>query len=189
MIALLTGTIVEIELKSLIVDAGGVGYRVSVLGALLAKAEVGEKITLRIYHQVSDDAETLYGFEDKVGLEYFNLLLSVPSVGPRTAIGVLDVAPPRVLAQAVAQNDIKILTRISGVGKKTAERIMVELKGKIKAEVEGAETVSGDIQEETVAALTSIGFTTAQANAAASKLSKDVKTVEEAVREALRTKS
>ncbi|MDZ4225685.1 MAG: Holliday junction branch migration protein RuvA [Candidatus Andersenbacteria bacterium] len=188
MIAKLTGKVWEVEEKSLVLDVGGVGYRVAVSGALLKNMKAGEELVLEIHHHVSSENEALYGFRDKEGLRYFNLLLTVPSVGPRTAMNILDIAPPRTLAQAVAGSDVKLLTRVSGVGKKTAERILVELKGKIGAEkiVTG---VRGDVQDETMSALLNLGFTTSQARAVVQKLPKQVKTVEEAVREALKTKS
>lgn len=169
----------------MIVDVNGVGYRVAVLSATREKMNVGEKVELRIYHQTNQDAENLYGFDTKEQLHYFELLLTVPSVGPKTALGILEIAPPRVLEQAVAGHDVTLLTKVSGVGKKTAERILVELQGKVKAKHVGG--ISGAIQQETVEALMSIGFSPAQAREAVRRLPKEVTTVEEAVRAVLKS--
>lgn len=174
----------EREEKGLILDVNGVGYRVAVLSGTREKAQAGEEISLKIYHHVNPDSQALYGFSSQEELKYFELLLTVPSVGPKTALGILEVAPPRVLEQAVAENDIALLTKVSGVGKKTGERILVELKGKIKARKTGG--ISGTMQQETMEALVSIGFSPAQAREAVRRLPKAVKTVEEAVRAVLK---
>lgn len=183
MIARLTGSVAEREGKALIIDVGGVGYRVAVLGSLREKAKRGTKVTLQIHHHVTDGAESLYGFERREDLRFFELLLTVPSVGPRTALSILEVAPPGMLAVAVMEEDTTLLTRVSGVGRRTAERILVELKEKITAPALGG--VGGGVQQETMEALTSIGFTAGQARTAVRKLPKGVKTVEEAVKQVL----
>lgn len=184
MIARITGTIIEREEDSLIIDVGGVGYRVFVGSTAREKIKKGSEVSLRIYHHISDSNQSLYGFESGRELEYFELLLTVPSVGARIARHVLDAAPPRVLEQAVATDDITLLTKVSGVGKRTAERIIVELKEKIQPpkKISG---VSGAIQHETVEALVSIGFTQTQARGAVQKLPTSVSSVEEAVKAAL----
>lgn len=187
MIARLSGKVIELEKKSLILDVGGVGYRLAVLASLLGSVRVGQDLTLRVHHHVGDGIEDLYGFQEAESLEFFKLLLSVPSVGPRTAIGILDVAPPRVLEQAVVKNDIKMLTKVGGVGKKTAQRILIELKGKIKdVKPEGA---ASDIQEEAMIALMSMGYTKGQARDSVQKLPEEIVTVEEAVRWVLKAKA
>ncbi len=180
MIALIKGEVLEKEDKALIVDAGGLGYRVQVLPTLLTKSLVGSTVNLKIYHQISSDKQALYGFLNQEELRHFELLLTVPSVGPRTAMGILEAASPRVLGQAVAEGDTALLTKVSGVGKKTAERILVELKEKVEL-VQAGQAV-GTIQQELIEALMSIGYTGGQARSSARKLPAEVKTVEEAVR-------
>ena len=175
---------VEREEKALIVEAGGVGYRVVVLEKTLVKMQDGEAVEFRIYHHITDSSQDLFGFETASEMEYFKLLLGVPSIGPRTAMNILDAAPPSVLRQAVAERDVTLLTKVSGVGKRTAERLLVELQGKMG--VSSSPVVSGTLQHETTEALISIGFTPAQARGAAAKLPKDVTTVEEAVKVALK---
>lgn len=187
MIAQLTGKVAEIEEKAVILDVGGVGYRVAILAGQLGKMKVGEAVTLRIYHQVAEGIEALYGFNDHESLRYFELLLTVPGVGPKTALGILDIASPATLEQAVAEDDVALLTKVSGIGKKTAERILVELKTKIKKPK--ATSLKGSLQQEAIEALVSIGYKPIQARAAIGKLPKDITTVEEAIKAALQTKN
>lgn len=179
-IAILKGKVVEREAKALIVDVQGVGYRVAVLSPWLSTVKLDDEVTLRIHHQVTDDAENLYGFSKKEDLRYFELLLTVPSVGPRTAMNILEIAPPETLARAVASRDVKLLTKVSGIGRKTADRIMVELKEKFK-DVKASEPV-GEMQEEVISALTNMGFTKGQAREAVQKLPAEANSVEEAIR-------
>lgn len=186
MIAMLTGKVVEREDRALILDVSGVGYRVLVTSGLREASPVGSTVVVRTYHHVNDQGQLLFGFKSKEDLHYFEMLLKVPSVGPRTAMNILDVAPMSVLEQAVAEEDTKVLTKVSGVGKRTAERILVELKEKIV--VTGRTAAPGSIQHETVEALVAIGFNPKQARDVVQKLPKDVSSVEEAVKAALKTK-
>jgi Holliday junction DNA helicase RuvA len=187
MIARLRGRVVEKEKNALIVEVGGVGYRVFVLSAWLGQVRVEEESLFLIHHHVSDEEESLYGFKDQESLKFFELLLKVPSVGVKTAMGILEIASPAILAQAVQTQDAKLLTNVRGIGKKTAQRILIELKEKI-GEVSG-EGVTGEVQQEVLEALMSIGFAKGEAREAVSKLSPTVKSVEEAVRLILQAKS
>lgn len=187
MIALLSGLVAEREEKALIIDVNGIGYRVLVSAALREKFPLSTAAHLRIYHHISDSGQLLFGFADKEDLYYFELLLTVPSVGPRTAMNILDIAPKDVLEQAVAAEDTALLTKVSGIGKRTAERIVMELKNKIKPTKKSG--VPGTLQQETIEALVSIGYTPAQARTAAGRLPNSVKTVEEAVRIVLQNQS
>lgn len=186
MIARLTGQIIEREERGIILDVNGVGYRIAVLSPFREKSKRGDRVTLRIYHHSNDDGESLYGFATKEDLTFFELLLMVPSVGPRTAMNILEVAPPKTLAQAINEQDTALLTKVSGVGRKTADRIIIELKGKITAlPIAG---LSGVIQQEAMVALTSIGYSAVQARELVQKLPKEITTVEEAVRAVLKEK-
>lgn len=184
MIAYLTGKTIEREPKALIVDVGGVGYRVYVGSRLREKTAKGSEITLQIHHHISEERQDLYGFADATELRYFQLLLTVPSIGAKTARNILDIAPPGVLDQAVTDSDVALLTKVSGIGKKTAQRIIIELKEKLDAPKK--RSVSGTLQHETMEALVSIGFSPTQARQVVGNLPKDVKTVEEAVKAALK---
>lgn len=187
MIARIHGVVAEREEKALIIDVHGVGYRVFVISAFREKTSLGSEITLVIYDHRTDSDQVLFGFETASDREYFELLLRVPSIGPKTALGILDAAPITVLSQAIHTGDMSLLTSLSGVGKRTAERIVVELKGKI-GELPGSAlfTVHRGVHQETADALVAIGFTVAQAKQAVSKLPEDVATVEEGIKAALK---
>ena len=188
MIARIAGQVVEKEDKSLVIDVGGIGYRVAALASVRDKAIAGDDIVLQIYHHRTSDIEALYGFGNTQELQVFKLLLTVPSVGPKTAMGILEAAPMQILQRAVAENDKSLLTKVSGVGKRTAERIVLELKGKLQQSEDAAEQGSS-LQHETVEALISIGFSPTQARTSASSLPSDIATVEEAVKTALQRSS
>ncbi len=187
MIARIRGTVIDKEEKSLIIDVHGIGYRVFVVSALREKSTLGAETSLVIHDHRTDSDQTLFGFASALDLEYFTLLLRVPSIGPKTALGILDAAPVAVLSQAVMTGDMQLLTSLSGIGKRTAERIVVELKGKM-SELPGNTSLSSQhgVHQETADALVAIGFTVAQAKQAVSKLPQDIETVEAGVKAALK---
>ena len=187
MIARIQGRVIEREEKALIIDVHGVGYRVFVVSALREKTALGSEVTLVIYDHRTDSDQVLFGFESAVDREYFELLLRVPSIGPKTAMGVLDAAPIAVLSQAVVTGDMQLLTSLSGIGKRTAERIVVELKGKL-SELPGTMvfTTHRGVHQEVSDALIAIGFSVSQAKQAVSKLPEDIASVEEGVKAALK---
>lgn len=133
MIAALKGLILEKNLTEVIVDVSGVGYRVGLSLLSLARLpEVGQPVTLRIRTVVREDALDLYGFLSRPEEELFLLLTSVSHVGPKLAINVLSGLEVEELTGAIAKGDVPRLTKIHGVGKKTAERLVLELKEKVK---------------------------------------------------------
>ncbi|HET7754080.1 MAG TPA: Holliday junction branch migration protein RuvA [Anaeromyxobacteraceae bacterium] len=139
MIARLSGIVAEKREDCAVLDVGGVGYRVYLsAGALGALPPVGERTALRIHTVVREDAFHLYGFGDDEEESVFRALLGVSQVGPRAALNILSGIGPRDLALAVAQGDVARLTKVPGVGKKTAERLVVELKEKLAALARGA---------------------------------------------------
>lgn len=189
MIAQLHGIVVQHETKATILDIQGVGYRVFVTSALREKSPIGSEVTLAIYDHRTDVDAVLFGFEHVRDREYFELLLRVPSIGPKTAMAILDAAPINVLSRAVLTGDMQLLTSLSGVGKRTAERIIVELKGKLSELTDGVAFSIGPVHQDTVDALVAIGFTVSQAKQAVAKLPHDVASVEEAVKRVLKQKA
>lgn len=189
MIARIQGTVVDREERALVIDAHGVGYRVFVTASLREKSSLGSEITLVIYDHRTDSDAVLFGFDHARDREYFELLLRVPSIGPKTAMGVLDAAPITVLSQAVLTGDMQLLTSLSGIGKRTAERIVVELKGKIGEFTDGIAVAVGPVHQDTVDALVAIGFTVSQARQAVAKLPQDIASAEEAVKAVLKQKA
>ncbi len=130
MIAYLKGNIIEKTLTYLIIEQSGIGYKVFVTPDLIEK-NIGDPIAIYIYMKVSDEGQTLFGMPDFATLQFFELLITVTSVGPKMAITIISSAKLDVLQNSIAAGDISIFTRMSGVGKKTAERIILELKNKV----------------------------------------------------------
>ncbi len=141
--------------KFIIVEANGVGYKVSVSLDSISKIKNEADIFIWIHTIVREDALDLYGFLDREELEFFEMLISVSGIGPKGALGILSVASIETLRQAIGTNDISYLTKISGIGRKTAEKIVIELRDKFKDEKTG-----GALKEEMDAleALKSLGY-------------------------------
>lgn len=165
MIAFLRGRVLEKQPSRVIVDVGGVGYDVSVpLSTFYTTGEPGAEIALRIHTHVREDQLALYGFATALELTVFERLIGVSGIGPRLALAVLSGMEPRELTVAIERGDLARLTRIPGVGKKTAERIVVELRDRLpKAVVAiggGAEAAApGDARREDLAsALGNLGY-------------------------------
>ena len=175
MIASLDGVVLEKNLTDAVLDVHGVGYRVTLSLLSLAKLpEVGERAKLRIRTVVREDAFDLYGFLSRAEEELFLMLTSVSHVGPKVAINVLSGLEVEELTKAIAAGDVARLTKIHGVGKKTAERLVLELKDKMKlvsldAQVAtaGGSKAKGALVGDLVSALLNLGYKSAQAESAA----------------------
>jgi len=144
MIALVTGTVAVRRPDAVVVECGGVGYRLAVSAETLKRVPaVGKTVTLHSHLVVRDDALVLYGFASEEERELFLLLLGVQAVGPKVALAVLSGGPPRQLVGALAAGDAARFQAVPGIGKRTAERIIVELRDKVGATpADGAITVS-----------------------------------------------
>ncbi|HOK44692.1 MAG TPA: Holliday junction branch migration protein RuvA, partial [Bryobacteraceae bacterium] len=139
MIAHLRGTLLEKHPNQAVVEAGGVGYDVAIpVSTYSALPEAGREVTLRIYTHVREDTLALFGFLTREEKLLFERLISVSGIGPKLAITVLSGLPAADLSAAVRAGDVNRLTRIPGVGKKTAERIVLELRDKLPASAEAA---------------------------------------------------
>lgn len=163
MIAHLSGTLLDKQLQRLIVDVGGVGYDVMVpLSTMYAIGEAGSRVALRVHTHVREDALQLFGFATAVELAIFERLISVSGIGPKVALSVLSGIEPAELIRAIRSSDLARLTRIPGVGKKTAERVVLELKDKLPAtgEPEAApEPAPGDdVRDDLLSALSNLGY-------------------------------
>ena len=133
MIAYLKGTILEKGLTYIILENQGMGYKVFVTPEAL-QANVGDVLTFYTYHKVSDDGQSLFGLPDFETLKFFELLITVNGVGPKVALAILSAARVDAVRQAIANQDAAAFTRIAGVGTKTAEKIIVELKNKVTSD-------------------------------------------------------
>ena len=160
MIARLFGRIADKQPNRLIVDVSGVGYDVQVpLSTFYVAADVGSEMALRIHTHVREDQLALFGFATDLELTMFERLISVSGIGPKLALAVLSGIEPRELAGAVRRNDVARLTAIPGVGKKTAERICVELRDRLPKAIEAAAATPADsLREDLVSALANLGY-------------------------------
>ena len=132
MIARLSGTVLEKHPMRVVVDVGGVGYDVHVpLSSFSAIGEPGTTLALRVHTHVREDALMLYGFTTQTELTVFEKLISISGIGPRLALAVLSGLPPNELVAAITRADVGQLTRIPGIGKRPAERIVLELKDQL----------------------------------------------------------
>ena len=183
MISSIKGLVINKDQKSLVVEIGGVGLRVSSTNDALAKAKKGAAITLFTHLVVREDALALYGFTDKETLEFFELLIGISGIGPKTAVAILNVAEPETIRKAVSSGDTSYLTKVSGIGKKTADRIVRELEDKIGALESGA-SVSEEV--DAVEALRSLGFSQSEAREALKKVPQLITGAGERVKAALK---
>lgn len=165
MIAHLAGTLRDKHLQRLIVDVGGVGYEVIVpLSTMYAIGEPGARVELRIHTHVREDALQLYGFATGLEQTLFEKLIAVSGIGPKVALSILSGIEPAELTRAIRSSDVARLTRIPGVGKKTAERVVLELKDRLPVSItavpEPAETAApgDDVRADLLSALTNLGY-------------------------------
>jgi Holliday junction DNA helicase RuvA len=159
MIGRLEGRIHQVDPGRVIVDVGGVGYLVSTTLRAIQNLPEGQSAALLIHTRVKDDGIELYGFSSTDELEAFERLIAVAGVGPRIALAVLSSLAPDELASVVATGDLARLTMTPGVGKKTAQRVLLELKGKLSATA----TAGGDLRGDAASALVNLGYRQAQA--------------------------
>jgi holliday junction DNA helicase RuvA len=174
MIATLRGEISQIEDTALIVEVGGVGLRVFVPAPLRASAKAGEMIFLFTHFVVREDAFLLYGFESQSDRELFHILLGVDGVGPKVALSVLSTMTLDAIQRAVFGDEPDVLSRVPGVGKKTAQKMALHLKDKLKP-VDSLSRLAAisDTDAEVIAALTALGYSVVEAQAALQFIPKD----------------
>jgi len=175
MIGKLTGTIDFRGDRFVILDVGGVGYKLF-LSAETLKAAKNKKgqVSFWTHLAVKDDALDLYGFINQRELHFFELLLSVPGVGPKSALAILSLAPPDTLEKAVRASDSGYLTKVSGIGKKSAERIVLTLQDKLGALPGSEEGVNLAEEAEALDALRTLGYNLPEAREALKKIPEDV---------------
>jgi holliday junction DNA helicase RuvA len=195
MIASVEGTVGAISPDSLVIEVGGLGYRVFASPSVLATATAGGRLKLHTYHLVREDQQALYGFRTAEELGFFNLLLTVTGVGPKVALAIVGSRPTADLQLAIMTGDQAVLVAIPGIGKKLAERLIFELKEKVAAAGvaavdAGAVGTPGAAETEVVAALQALGYSQAEAREASRTALADATiggTLEDRVKAALRT--
>lgn len=185
MISSLSGNIKHKDLNALVVDVGGVGYKVLVTTETALEVATGSSVFLWTHLVVRETALELFGFLEKEMLDTFELLITISGIGPKTALGILNVASPAMLRQAVASGDTTYLTRVSGIGKKNAEKIVLELKDKLKV-TKDDKTLDTRIEGDALEALVSLGYTERDARDALKKIPKEISGASERVKAALK---
>jgi len=170
-IAFVDGVVAAVGADSAVVDVGGVGYRVFCGPGTLTALREGERSRLHTHHLVREDQQALYGFRTTEELGFFELLITVTGVGPKVALSIVSSRPVADLQLAILQGDEAVLTAVSGVGKRLAARVILELKEKVAAAGGAAGGVAGgpgaSAESETVAALQALGYTASEAREAA----------------------
>ena len=194
MIASVEGRVGAVAFDSLVVEVGGIGYRVFAAPAILATAQPGSTIKLFTYHLVREDQQSLFGFRTTEDLGFFNLLLTVTGVGPKVALAIVGSRPTPDLQLAIMAQDQAVLVSIPGIGKKLADRIIFELKEKVAAAGISAGALAGSgigaSESEVVGALQALGYSLAEAREASRIALSDTKiggTLEDRVKAALRS--
>jgi len=194
-IASVDGRVGAVAFDSLVLEVGGIGYRVFAAPSVLASAAPGSQLKLHTYHLVREDQQALYGFRSADELGFFNLLLTVTGVGPKVALAIVGSRPTADLQLAIMQQDQAVLVSIPGIGRKLAERVIFELKEKVTAAGVAASTAAagggaGAGEGEVVAALQALGYSLGEArdaSRAALSTTGVASTLEDRVKAALRS--
>lgn len=187
MISLMRGVVAVIEDDSVILDVGGVGFQIYVNTRLKDQLQPGEMVMLYTRLIVREDLLSLYGFDSNEGREFFDLLLGVNGVGPRSAMAVLSTLNPDVIRRAVFNEQVDVFCRVPGVGRKTAQKILFHLQDRLPTS-EGITQLTelSDIDSEVLAALSTLGYSVVEGQSAIQFLPKDApKDIEERLRLAL----
>jgi len=185
MIGHLIGRVTAIRPGYAIVTAAGVGYKVFATRELLLSLKQDSEAALWTHLAVRESILDLYGFGSEDELRLFELLLTVSGIGPKSALAILDIASVETLRSAISAGNASYLTKVSGIGKKTAEKIVLELRDKVGASIEGsAASLHGD--EEALEAMRALGYTQAEARDALRKVPQEIERSNERLREALR---
>lgn len=185
MIASLTGTIHDSGTNYVVISVGGVGYRVATTKTAASFLALEQKpVTLLTHLAVREDALDLYGFLEKNERTMFELLLDVPGIGPKGAMSVLDIGDIPLLASAISRSDVGYLTGVSGIGKKTAEKIVIELREKVKPLASSAKTESGDA--DVFEALRTLGYSAGDIRNALKEIPPSATSMQSRLREALK---
>ncbi len=192
MIAHIAGTVTEKFLNSVIVDVHGVGYELTISAPDTELVNLDDQVKFYTYHSVRENGEDLYGFLSLAAKKLFELLISVNGVGPKAAMAILSLGTPEDVRNAIANDDAGYISKASGIGKKTAERVIVDLRDKVGLPTHYGRTVSPIVgmkppEDEALDALIALGFPLKEATAALADVDPNL-SVEERVREALRQK-
>lgn len=184
MISYIEGTILEKAERTLTLLVHGIGYMIYTTGTTLDGLREGTECALWTHMVVREDAHTLYGFKDKEELRFFELLIGVSGIGPKTALGILNVSNVDSIRIAVSTGDTSHLTKVSGIGKKVADKIVLELKGKFDAGTFDGVSLRDEV--DAIEALKSIGFNQKDARDALKQVDPSITHTGERIKKALK---
>lgn len=184
MISRIEGKIVKIGDKYVVIDIGGLGYKVYTTNEILSSSSLDETKILQTHLVVREDAQDLYGFPNEEELDFFELLLGVSGIGPRSALSIMNITTVDSLKKAIATGDTAYLTKVSGIGRKTAEKIVIELRDKLSAHTKDAGSLRGE--SDAIEALRSLGYSLEEARDALRKVTTDSEDTGIKVKEALK---
>ncbi len=184
MIGFLSGKVLSVSISKVILDAHGVGYVVHFVPKSVEKMRTGHEVSAWIHTAVRENDISLYGFETESELKIFESLLNVSGIGPKSAISILGVAGVEALEEAIISGNTAILTKVAGIGKKTADKIVLELSGKIASSNELSASTQSDL--DVFEALRSLGFRDGDIQSAIKSIPKNLTTTSERITHAIR---
>ncbi|MFH1427557.1 MAG: Holliday junction branch migration protein RuvA [Patescibacteria group bacterium] len=189
MISYLRGKILNKDNGYIILAVNDIGYKIFINPVIYAGLDIGQLLELYTHQHVREDSLDLYGFKNMTELEMFELLLSISGIGPKSALGVLAIADVNQVKESITRGDPSLLTKVSGIGRKTAERVVLELREKITRLVGGASIKSDSgvmASGDEIDALIALGYSMQQAREALSQVDSKIKDSGERIKEALR---
>jgi Holliday junction DNA helicase RuvA len=185
MIGHITGTILATTPKYALVNVQGIGYQVHLTEEKLRTLHTGGVVSYWTYLAVRETSLDLFGFDDEEELQFFEMLLDVSGIGPRSALSIIGVASINTIRQAIAQGDTSYLTKVSGIGKRTAERIVVELRDRLGSYMTAAGSSGLQSDSETIEALQALGYSLQEARTAAKEIPSDLTSINDRIKAAL----
>lgn len=189
MISFLSGRIINKGNGFIILKVGDIGYKVFVSPSFYADLDIGEEIEIYTHQYVREEALDLYGFSSMEELEMFELLLSISGIGPKTALGVLAIGSVDQVRESIARGDSALLTKVSGIGRKTAERVVLELREKVMdygSRITDHRLGEGAFTGDEIDALMALGYSMSQARDALRQVDKNIKDSGPRIKEALK---
>ncbi len=187
MISYLKGEVIKKGINCIVLNINNVGYKVFVNESFLADLEKGNEIETYTHQHVREDSLDLYGFASEAQLDFFELLISISGIGPKSGLAALAIASVDDLKNTIAQADPSLLTKVSGIGKKTAERVVLELKDKVGTLVSENGSFSAVVGSDEIDALMALGYSMQQAREALAGIDKDITDSGEKIKQALKS--
>ncbi len=190
MISFIKGKIINKGQGFIVVEVNNIGYKMFVNPTKYTELEIGQEIEVYTHQYVREDALDLYGFKSMEELEIFELLISISGIGPKSALGVLAIANMAEIKESIIRGDSALLTKVSGIGRKTAERIVLELREKIKQTIDGRQQIvdggDGMIRADEIDALMALGYSMSQAREALNQVDANINDSSERIKQALK---